>query len=411
MMKLVLALLMTGAAVMAGEKGVQTYNLGNLKFTAFQDASSSMPISLFRGAEMSELQKLLPGGKAEASVNAFLLQVDGKCILVDSGNGGRRGSLLGKMTRTGIKPETVDTVLLTHMHGDHIGGLLDGDKAVFPKATIYVSEPEYNYWKGTTNALAQNVFKVYGDRIKTFKLNTVVLPGITGLSAIGHTPGHTVYELDSIMIIGDLLHAAALQFPRPDLCPTYDMDMPQAVKTRLEFYEKAARSGKLVAGMHLPFPGVGLITRNDSGSFVFKPAVQGGSMFDYGAFFKENPLGVLATLDDEQIKTHIFHYLFAKDDRVYFHTDAKNAAWLQLQKKPVASFCCFSKNYAKVVSVSGKVVFVDNLELKKEIIDASSTLKAIYHTPENPDFKLLYIDVASVDTSGFTDGPKTYRLK
>lgn len=272
MKKLLLGFMVCGAALLgAAGDGIQTFTFGDLKFTAFQDTPVNMPASLFRNADKEVLKKLVPDGKAEASVNAFLLRLNGKNILVDSGNGGGRGSLSAKMKQAGIAPDKIDTILLTHMHGDHIGGLVDGGKAVFPKADVYVSEPELAYWKSSGNQLVGRVLKAYGDRIKTFKLDSAVVPGIAGLSAKGHTPGHTVYELDSIMIIGDLLHAAAIQFPHPEFCPAYDMDAAEAVATRLKFYDKAVQSGKPVAGMHLPFPGVGVITRDKSGAYVFKP--------------------------------------------------------------------------------------------------------------------------------------------
>ncbi len=272
MKKLLLGFMICGAALLgAAEDGIRTFTFGNLKFTAFQDTPVKMPASLFRNADKGVLKKLVPNGKTEASVNAFLLRLNDKNILVDTGNGGRRGSLSAKMKQAGIAPDKIDTILLTHMHGDHIGGLVDGGKAVFPKADVYVSEPELAYWKSSGNQLAGRVLKAYGDRIRTFKLDSVVVPGIAGLSAKGHTPGHTVYELDSIMIIGDLLHAAAIQFPHPEFCPVYDMDAAEAVATRLKFYDKAVQSGKPVAAMHLPFPGVGTIARDKSGAYVFKP--------------------------------------------------------------------------------------------------------------------------------------------
>jgi uncharacterized pyridoxamine 5'-phosphate oxidase family protein len=135
-------------------------------------------------------------------------------------------------------------------------------------------------------------------------------------------------------------------------------------------------------------------------------------MFDYAAFFKENPVGVFATAaDGDQVKTRVFQYLFTENDRVYFCTGAGKAVYAQLQQRPAASFCSFSPNYAKVVSVNGKVIFTDDLELKKRILDGNPAIRGIYKTHENPDFKVLYIDVEAVETFSSAEGPKKYRLK
>ena len=95
-------------------------------------------------------------------------------------------------------------------------------------------------------------------------------PGIKALDASGHTPGHTVFETDSLLIVGDLLHAAALQIPRPEVCTIYDMNPSGAVQARRRFYEFAASSPKPVAGMHLPYPGIGRIGRSAAG-YVYLP--------------------------------------------------------------------------------------------------------------------------------------------
>ena len=168
-----------------------------------------------------------------------------------------------------------DYVLLTHMHGDHIGGLLGKHgEAVFSRALVYVSMPEWEFWQnGTAGPQGKQVRKVlhaYGSRVRTFRFGEEVLPGIKALDASGHTPGHTVFETDSLLIVGDLLHAAALQIPRPEVCTIYDMNPSGAVQARRRFYEFAASSPKPVAGMHLPYPGIGRIGRSAAG-YVYLP--------------------------------------------------------------------------------------------------------------------------------------------
>ncbi len=257
----------------AAESGVVMFRFGNFEVTAVQDAVSKMRKELFPGISDTEFRKLAGDLQAPSSVNVFLLKHDGKLILIDAGNGGERGTMLRKIKALGISPEKIDFILLTHIHGDHIGGLLDGEgKAVFPAATVFVAAPEREYWQsdaaGARGELARKVFRTYGDRVKSFRFGEEVVPGIRALDASGHTPGHTVFETDSLLIVGDLLHAGAIQFPRPELSATYDMEPEKAARIRKQFYDLAAAASKPVAGMHLPFPGIGRIS-HDTAGYIF----------------------------------------------------------------------------------------------------------------------------------------------
>ena len=257
------------AATLVLAETPRTFDFGKESLVAIQDAPATMPRRLFPALSEADFAALAGGAEAPASVNVFLLRREGRVILVDAGNGGRRGRMLATLKAAGIQPDAIDDILLTHMHGDHIGGLIDTTgAAVFPKATLHVAAPERDHWQtqaGRNGVLARKVLAAYAGRVKTFAFGEAPIPGITALDAVGHTPGHTVYETESLLIVGDLLHAAAVQFPRPEVCATYDVAPTQAAATRRRFYARAAASGKTIAGMHLPYPGLGKVTGDDKG--------------------------------------------------------------------------------------------------------------------------------------------------
>lgn len=246
-------------------EGVQQYKMGELDFFAIEDAESSMPAKLFVNADSAELTKLIPSGAAEASTNVFLLKKEDKNILFDAGNGGNRGKLLVKLNEMGLSNEDIDAVLITHFHADHIGGLFNEGEPVFTKAEIYVSQVEFDAWTNVeptndyakwVSEMAMQLATYYGEKFHLFQFEDTILDNIVAHSAVGHTPGHTVFEMDNLLVVGDLIHAAAIQLVDPNICAQYDTDFEKAVATRLQYFNYAAQNKKTVASMHMPFPGV-----------------------------------------------------------------------------------------------------------------------------------------------------------
>jgi len=133
-------------------------------------------------------------------------------------------------------------------------------------------------------------------------------------------------------------------------------------------------------------------------------------MINFLEILKTNPCGVLATQNSNKVKTRVFQFLFADKNKVYFCTSSDKAVYAQLQANPNVSFCAFPQNFSPVLSINGKVVFVEDLALKARALDENPLIKGIYNTPDNPIFKLFYIDTEEVETFSFAEGARTYTL-
>jgi glyoxylase-like metal-dependent hydrolase (beta-lactamase superfamily II) len=288
-------------APLVGEQSPGFYRmmLGQFEVTALYDGNIDLDSHLLLNASESEVQTLLSrafidGPKLPSSVNTYLINTGSKLVLVDSGAGNLFGPTLGNVVRNlkaaGYNPSQVDAVLITHMHGDHIGGLRDADgKPAFPNAVIHVSKIENDFWLSAAEAEKapadmKMYFKMAHDladpaiatgKWKTFQAGEQPVSGIKAVSIPGHTPGHTAFEVnsgkESLLIVGDLIHCMAAQFPRPDIALTFDIDKKEAVSTRQAIFKTAAEKKTLVAGMHLPFPGIGRLRAEEKGGYTWMP--------------------------------------------------------------------------------------------------------------------------------------------
>ena len=193
-----------------------------------------------------------------SSMSCFLLKTDGKTILLDTGLGAGFSQLIPKLAEDNIKPEDLKLIYITHMHGDHIGGLLKEDKVVFPNAEVYINRVEAEAWKampGDRSAQAKKVLEAYKDHLHLFEAGDVLPGGVKSIAAYGHTPGHTAFQKEKILVIGDLMHGAALQLKYPNYNASFDMDQKAAAEARARLIKYARENGLTMYGMHLPSPG------------------------------------------------------------------------------------------------------------------------------------------------------------
>lgn len=193
-----------------------------------------------------------------SSMSCFLMQTEGEYILFDAGLGAPFSQLLPRLAELGLSPEDIPYIYITHMHGDHIGGLIQEGIATFPNAELYVNRLEAEAWLTMPEgrgAQAQAVLEAYSGRVHLFEAGDVLPLDVKTIAAYGHTPGHTCFEKDSILVIADILHGAALQLEHPEYCPFFDMDPMAATQSRIRILSYAREHGLKMYGHHLPAPG------------------------------------------------------------------------------------------------------------------------------------------------------------
>ena len=216
-----------------------------------------MPRALFAEAPDSLIAELGLEEGIPASVCAFLVKAEGQEILFDAANGAPDSQLLPTLGSLEVKPEDIDHIFITHLHGDHIGGLAADDKAVFPNAQLHINTVELDAWMAMPAEQTESLRKtigLYKDRLNTFTLEDTLPCGIKAIKAYGHTPGHTAYKIGDNIIAGDIMHGTALQVRYPQYSARFDMNKTQAVETRKAVMKTAEEEGLKVYGMHFPEP-------------------------------------------------------------------------------------------------------------------------------------------------------------
>lgn len=246
----------SGFTALASE--TKTLGLGDVKVTWIQDRAATQSASLFPQAPASLIDSLGLRGGIPSSMSVFLVESKGMRILFDTGLGGKDSRLLHLLSLMGLTPADISFIYLTHLHGDHIGGLMQGGRAVFPTAQVFVAKQEFRGWMrmpAEKKAQVEKMAKAYRLNLHFFDFGDYLPGDVKTIDASGHTPGHTAFRVGDLLIVGDIIHGAALQLADLDLCPTYDMEPAEARAARKRILQYARMNNLVVAGMHLPAPG------------------------------------------------------------------------------------------------------------------------------------------------------------
>nr|WP_231103533.1 MBL fold metallo-hydrolase [Pantoea rodasii] len=269
-----------------------TCDIGNYQVTALSDGVMKASLSLLSGLEQEAAVNLQQRAGIKAAddiqINSYLIRGAGRIILIDSGMGNLNhigGELKRNLLLSGITPDEVDTVLLTHAHPDHIGGLLDENgRPTYRNAAIYISKAEANFWLDNkklnslsdraqmNGSLFRRTFEAYST--VRFTEEAAIAEGITAVSLPGHTPGHSGYLINSLdeklLIWGDITHYPHIQIAHPEVSIAFDCDPFHAEQTRRAILERAIQENLLIAGMHLGVSGFAYIRSPSEGHYLLE---------------------------------------------------------------------------------------------------------------------------------------------
>lgn len=283
----------------ARDKGFIKYKIGDIECTALYDGiwKKKHADNFIRNASVDDTKAALSKAGLSADFvpiefTQTVVKTGGKTILIDAGTGGQlaptAGMTMKHMAAAGIDAGSVDTVLISHFHPDHIFGLMEkGTNAqIFPNAEIIVPEAEYKYWTDPAlipklskrrQGLAKRVQATFPTwkNLKQIGGDADVAPGVRSVSAAGHTPGHTAFHIssgsDQLLVVGDAANVPALFVANPTWQAVFDGDPQMATETRIKLFDRAVADKAVIAGYHFGFPNAGTISKDGNG-YVFEPA-------------------------------------------------------------------------------------------------------------------------------------------
>ena len=274
--------------------GLYRYKVGDYELTQIVDGSFTVQslegfvTNASKAAVNAALEAAyLPRDQLTIIFNPMVVNTGSKLVLIDTGYGAvgpkTAGQLQTNMAAAGLDPKTIDIVVISHLHPDHINGLVGADGGLaFPNAEIKMPAPEVAYWMDDGNMsrapagrLAdyfKNVRRVMGpvsSKVTKYDWNTEVAPGVTAIATVGHTPGHTSFIISSgsgrLLVQSDVTNHPALFVRNPEWSAVFDIDGPKAIETRRKFYDMAVAEKALIAGFHYPFPSLGHVEKDGTG--------------------------------------------------------------------------------------------------------------------------------------------------
>jgi glyoxylase-like metal-dependent hydrolase (beta-lactamase superfamily II) len=273
------------------KEGVEAFKIGDLSATALRDGGIELPNDnkVFGvGHTPGEVAALLsaaglPTDKLQLSIQPLLVKTADRVLLFDTGAGSNFGPGAGQLPTSlasaGIDPNSVTDIFISHVHGDHVGGLVNAQGALaFPNATIHLSKPEWAYLSGMKPDAAKSVgLAQYGafiaaitPKVAAFAPGAELIPGVVKATEItGHTPGHSGYTItsgeNSLVYVGDSMHHFVVSVQKPDWACGFDGDAKTAAESRGALLSRLAASGQRVYSVHFPFPGIGKIEKRGEG--------------------------------------------------------------------------------------------------------------------------------------------------
>lgn len=254
--------------------------VGDVRVTALSDGSIRGGEGILRNIDLDKAETVLRAANrfpTPINVNAFLIEQGNRRMLIDTGSGPYMGRNAGQLSTTlqtaGFSTADIDTVLLTHIHPDHVGGLTDRStgEALFPNAELAVNRSEFDFWlddaemaranedqRGLFFACPREQIAPYRQRLNLFEAGEI-FPGVTAINAPGHTPGHVVCMVQSgderLLIWGDVVHVPEVQTAYPQTGVVFDRDPAGAIVSRRRVFDMAATDEISVMGMHVGLPG------------------------------------------------------------------------------------------------------------------------------------------------------------
>jgi glyoxylase-like metal-dependent hydrolase (beta-lactamase superfamily II) len=274
------------------------YKVGSHEVTVAHDGSRSFALTpeYVTNAPIDAVKKALeeaylPPDKGIHHYAPYVINTGSKLVLIDTGFGpaayaqtkGELGQLQTNLAAAGIKPQDIDLVVISHFHGDHVNGLIDGNsKLAYPNAEVLVPAAEWKFWmddgemsRASPGRMAdlfkgnRRVFDALGRKVTPYEWNKELAPGLMPIPTLGHCIGHTSFILSSgnskIFIQSDVTNNPDLFARHPEWSANFDQDGPLAVATRKKVYDMLVAEKFLVQGFHYPFPGLAHIEKAGDG--------------------------------------------------------------------------------------------------------------------------------------------------